>query len=327
MSIKILNPGAMTTVQDEGRFGYMDSGISESGAMDKHSYRKANYLVGNKKDEAALEITLMGPELLFDKDTVFGYMGAEMEAMLDGEIVSRGKAYLARKGQSLKFGFAKNGIRAYLAFAGGIDVPIVLGSRSTNIKCGIGGYKGRKLQAGDLLDTGNAGYSAHKIRRILRRKATPKEYRSEIQVRVIPGPQDDYFTENGMIDFFNTPYKVSTDIDRMGIRLDGKAIEAKTPTDIVSDGITFGSIQVTSSGMPIILMADHQTTGGYAKIATVVSDDLQFLAQARPGDVIRFKQVDISDVQKWNYLDLLASIYESDPRLEMIYYPEAIHAR
>jgi biotin-dependent carboxylase-like uncharacterized protein len=327
MSIKILNPGAMTTVQDEGRFGYMDSGISESGAMDKNSYRKANYLVGNKKDEAALEITLMGPELLFDKDTVFGYMGAEMETTLDGEIVSRGKAYLARKGQSLKFGFAKNGIRAYLAFAGGIDVPIVLGSRSTNIKCEIGGYKGRKLQAGDTLETGDAGYSAHKIRRILKRKATPLKYSSEIQVRVIAGPQDDYFTENGIIDFFNTPYKVSTDIDRMGIRLDGKAIDANAPTDIVSDGITFGSIQVTSSGMPIILMADHQTTGGYAKIATVVSDDLQFLAQARPGDVIRFKQVDISDVQKWNYFDLLASIYESDPRLEMIYYPEAIHAR
>ena len=327
MSIKILNPGAMTTVQDEGRFGYMNSGISESGAMDKNSYRKANYLVGNKNGEAVLEITLMGPELIFDEDTLFGYMGAEMDATLEGESIARGKAYLARKGQSLRFGFAKNGIRAYLAVAGGIDVPIVLGSRSTNIKCEIGGYKGRKLQAGDILDTGDAGYSALKVRRILKRKAAPQEYSSEILVRVIPGPQDDYFTENGMIDFFNTSYKVSTDIDRMGIRLEGKAIEANAPTDIVSDGITFGSIQVTSSGMPIILMADHQTTGGYAKIATVVSEDLQFLAQARPGDVIRFKQVDISDVQKWNYLDLMTSIYESNPSLEMIYYPEAIHAR
>ncbi|WP_029319016.1 biotin-dependent carboxyltransferase family protein, partial [Butyrivibrio sp. AE3004] len=327
MSIKILNPGAMTTVQDEGRFGYMDSGISESGAMDKNSYRKANYLVGNKKGEAVLEITLMGPELLFDKDTVFGYMGAEMDATLDDEIVSRGKAYMARKGQSLKLGFAKNGIRAYLAFAGGIDVPIVLGSRSTNIKCGIGGYKGRKLQAGDTLDIRDPGYSALKLRRILKRKATPSKYSSEIQVRVIPGPQDDYFSENGLIDFFNTSYKVSTDIDRMGIRLDGKEVEANAPTDIVSDGITFGSIQVTSSGMPIILMADHQTTGGYAKIATVISEDLQFLAQARPGDVIRFKQVDIEDVQKLNFWDLLAYIYESTPGVEMIYYPEVIHAR
>jgi biotin-dependent carboxylase-like uncharacterized protein len=327
MSIKIINPGAMTTVQDEGRFGYMDSGISESGVMDKYSYRKANYLVGNKKDEAVLEITLMGPEILFDSDTVFGYMGAEMEAKLDGEPVSRGRTYLAKEGQTLSLGFAKNGIRSYLAFAGGVDVPIVLGSRSTNIKCSIGGYEGRKLQAGDILNIGSTKYMLHGMRRILRRKATPKEYKSEIQVRVILGPQDEYFTENGLIDFLNTPYKVSTDIDRMGIRLEGAAIEAKTPTDIVSDGITFGSIQVTSSGMPIILMADHQTTGGYAKIATVVSEDLQFLAQARPGDVIRFKEVDVSEVQKWSYFDFLTSIYQSNPGLEMLYYPEAVHAR
>ena len=327
MSIKIINPGAMTTVQDEGRFGYMDSGISESGVMDKKSYRKANYLVGNKNGEAVLEITLMGPEILFESDTAFGYMGAEMDAKLDGEPVSRGRTYLAKAGQTLNLGFAKNGIRSYLAFAGGVDVPIVLGSRSTNIKCSIGGYEGRKLQAGDILSIGTSKYMTRGMRRILRRKVTPQEYRSEIQVRVILGPQDEYFTENGLIDFLNTPYKVSTDIDRMGIRLEGEAIEAKTPTDIVSDGITFGSIQVTSSGMPIILMADHQTTGGYAKIATVVSEDLQYLAQARPGDVIRFKEVDVSDVQKWSYFDFLTSIYQSNPGLEMIYYPEAVHAR
>ncbi len=327
MSIKIISPGAMTTVQDEGRFGYLDSGISESGAMDKYSYRKANYLVGNKKGEAVLEITLMGPEILFESDTVFGYMGAEMEAKLDGEPVSRGRTYLARAGQSIKLGFAKNGIRSYLAFAGGIDVPMVLGSRSTNIKCSIGGFEGRKLRAGDMLDIGPSKYMRRGMRRILKRKASQREYNSEIQVRVILGPQDEYFTENGLIDFLNAPYKVSTDIDRMGIRLEGEAIEAGTPTDIVSDGITFGSIQVTSSGMPIILMADHQTTGGYAKIATVVSEDLQLLAQAKPGDVIRFKKVDISDVQKWSYFDFLTSIYESNPGMEMIYYPEAVHAR
>ncbi|WP_026527291.1 biotin-dependent carboxyltransferase family protein [Butyrivibrio sp. VCD2006] len=327
MSIRIVNPGAMTTVQDEGRFGYMDSGISESGAMDKYSYRKANYLVGNKKDEAALEITLMGPELIFLSDNVFGYMGAEMEATLDGEDVLRGRTYLAREGQTLKFGFAKNGIRAYLAFAGGVDVPVVLGSRSTNIKCSIGGFEGRKLQAGDVLEIGPSRYLNHGVNRLLKRRAEQKIYQSEIQVRVILGPQDDYFTENGLLDFLNGSYKVSTDIDRMGIRLEGKTIEAKAPTDIVSDGITFGSIQITSSGMPIILMADHQTTGGYAKIATVVSEDLQYLAQARPGDVIRFQKVDITDVQKWNYFDFLTSIYESNPGLEMIYYPEAVHAR
>ena len=327
MSIKIINPGAMTTVQDEGRFGYMDSGISESGAMDKYSYRKANYLVGNKNGEALLEITLMGPEMTFDCDTLFGYMGAEMEATLDGEQIERGRTYLAKEGQNLKFGFAKNGIRAYLAFAGGVDVPVVLGSRSTNIKCSIGGFEGRKLQAGDTLKIGPSKYMTHGMRRILKRKVTPKEYKSEIQVRVILGPQDDYFTESGIIDFLGEAYKVSTDIDRMGIRLEGAGIEAKTPTDIVSDGITFGSIQVTSSGMPIILMADHQTTGGYAKIATVVSEDLQYLAQARPGDVIRFHKVDISDVQKWNYFDMLIGIYESNSGLEMIYYPEAVHAR
>lgn len=298
MKITILRSGSLTTVQDAGRFGYMQYGIGESGAMDRDSYAKANWLVGNTSGEAVLEATLMGPAIVFDRDTVIAYTGADMGAEIDKEPICRGQAYKVAAGQKVTFGFAKSGVRAYIAVAGGIDVPVVMGSRSTNLKCGMGGFKGRKLRDKDVIEVCDTDHPARRIRKLLKRRVVPETYGNRITVRVIMGPQDDHFTGLGRQRFLGEAFTVTPESDRMGIRLSGSVIEGKGSMDIVSDGITFGSIQITSSGLPIILMADHQTTGGYAKIATVLTEDLPCLAQARPGDSVRFICVGIEEIQK-----------------------------
>lgn len=305
MKMHIIKAGSLTTVQDVGRYGYMEYGVGESGAMDRYSFERANWLVGNDNNEAGLEITLMGPEIEFDDNTIIAFMGADMDVEIDGIPIKRGRAYEILKGQKLSFGYAKSGIRTYLAISGGINVPVVMGSRSTNLMCNIGGMYGRKLLNDDELEIGNG-----KIRdksELMRRRADVNTYSGDICVRVIKGPQDDYFTEGGIKTFLNNDYKVTPESNRMGIRLSGEKIESKNGMDIVSDGITFGSIQVTSAGLPIILMADHQTTGGYAKIATVVKEDLPLLAQARPGDSVRFKCVTLKDLKKGRFIKYLGN--------------------
>ena len=298
MEMNIIKAGPLTTIQDAGRFGYMKYGIGESGAMDKNSYLKVNKLVGNNRGEAVLEATLMGPTLSFGEDALLAFMGADVSADVEGKTMERGRCYQILAGQKVTFGLAKKGVRLYIAIAGGIDVEPVMGSRSTNLKCRLGGYQGRKLIDGDVIRTGKADYSEKTIKKLLKRKIPAEQYSDNLNIRVIMGPQDDYFTQMGKNTFLEEEYKVTTESDRMGIRLLGPSIESENGMDIVSDGITFGSIQVTSAGLPIILMADHQTTGGYAKIATVIKEDLPSLAQARPGDTIRFVRVGIEDIQK-----------------------------
>ena len=234
----------------------------------------------------------------FWENIVFAITGAEMNAKLDGQPLKRGRAYQAGKGQILSMSMAENGVRAYIAFRGGIDVPLVMGSRSTNLKSSFGGYEGRRLMDGDILKLGEDSGCQEEISALLMKEKVQPEYSGRISVRVIPGPQDDYFPEETKEKFYGGVYKVSSDSDRMGIRLIGEKLESNEGTDIVSDGITFGSIQVTSSGQPIVLMADHQTTGGYAKIATVVSEDLPLLSQARPGDIVEFIKTDIDQLQR-----------------------------
>ena len=298
MHLKIIRSGPLTTIQDNGRFGYMEYGIGESGAMDKNSYQEANALVGNVSGEAVLEATLVGPVIEPDGDTLIAFMGADMPASIDNIPIKRGRAYRVKKGQTVSFGIAKSGVRAYIAFAGGIDVPEIMGSKSTNLKCMLGGLEGRKIEDNDILPLHDLDYSETKINKLLEQKVLPEDYDADIQVRVILGPQEDAFTSEGIKTFLRTKYTVSNDSDRMGIRLTGERIEGKGEMDIVSDGITFGSIQVTSAGLPIILMADHQTTGGYAKIATVIHADLPYLAQAKPGDKVSFKKVTIKELGK-----------------------------
>ena len=284
MSIQILSPGPLTTVQDQGRIGYMHSGFPQSGAMDFYAASLANILCGNGEDAAVLEMTVGGVTCRFTEEIRFAICGAKVHPTLDGADVAMQQCIVAPAGSVLKIGAAVAGCRIYMAVAGGFDVPLVMGSRSTNLRCAVGGYAGRKLQAGDELavlpaDTDTAG--AH----------LPYEApAAEITVRSIPGPQNDYFTKTGLRTFFTEAYTVSAASDRMGMKLSGTPLASVAGTDIVSDGIAPGSVQVPAGGQPIILLADRQTVGGYAKIATVIRADLPRLAQLRPGDTVRFEK-------------------------------------
>ena len=292
MAISVLFPGVLTTVQDLGRFGYQQAGIPCSGVMDQRSFSIANELTGNPPGTAVLEHTILGGQYRFTKDAVIALTGADMDPRIDGSPCPMNRPVQISSGCVLSLGTAKKGCRTYLAVTGGINVPEVLGSRSTNLKCGIGGFKGRALLAGDLLPVGDSCIAYEDIRG---RQAVEFTYSSDIRIRVIEGPQDDYFTENGLHTFYSGTYTVTDQSDRMGCRLSGPAIESIHGTDIISDGIVFGSIQITPAGQPIVLMADRQTTGGYAKIATVCTADLPLLAQARPGDTVHFEKTGLSD--------------------------------
>ena len=301
MSVKVIIPGALTTVQDAGRYGYQSSGIQTSGVMDHKAYEEANALVGNTGGEAVLEATLFGSMMEVTADTVAAVTGADMEPKVNNVPCGMNRPVLLRAGDTLSLDMAKSGCRSYIAFAGGVDVPVVLGSRSTNMKCRMGGYEGRPLQTGDAFETGLWGEEAAERYEEVRDRSFPAEaYTSPIEVRVIEGPQAEYFTEKGKETFYSARYTISDQSDRMGYRLEGEAIESVDGTDIISDGIAFGAVQVPASGRPIVLLADRQTTGGYAKIATVCSFDIPRLVQGKPGDTVCFRRISLEEAQRIN---------------------------
>ena len=295
MSIRVIRPGLQTTVQDLGRFGFQQFGMPAAGAMDPRSMKLANLLLDNDPGEAVLEITLMGPQLVFDVANTIALTGGDLGAVLDEKPMPRYQAVQVEAGQTLRFLGLQNGCRAYLAFAGGLDIPPVMGSRSTCMKAKIGGFKGRKLEAGDELKfrAPKPELCFPERRRIGIDFAPQKQY----ELHVILGPQDDYFTEDGLETFFSEVYTVSAEFDRMGCRLEGPAVEHKNGGDIISDGIAFGAVQIPSSGRPIIMAADRQTTGGYTKIATVISADLRILGQLKGGDRMDFVPVTVEQAQ------------------------------
>lgn len=286
-TFKILDAGLLTTVQDLGRYGFQRYGVSASGVMDEFSAKIANKLVNNEIGEAVLETTLKGVQIEFLKETAVAITGGNCDVTLNGNKIELWKSYFVSKGDILKMGLCKSGLRNYLAFSGGIDVPVIMNSKSTNLKAKVGGFNGRKLMNGDILSVGSNNLSYPLT---LNKYYIPK-YEKDIKVGVILGQQDDYFTEAGIKTFFNEVYTVTQESDRMGIRLSsvsGATIEHKNGADIISDGITFGAIQVPGSGQPIVMMADRQTTGGYTKIGNIISADLPKLAQATPGTKVRF---------------------------------------
>ncbi len=295
MSITVLNPGLLTTVQDTGRIGYQQFGVSVSGVMDPRGAAVANMLVGNDEKEAVLECTMMGPHLQFDKTNCIAITGGDLGPTIDGKPIPNYTAVKVEAGQVLKFTMPKTGCRAFVAFAGGLDIPEVMGSRSTYMKAKIGGLEGRKLQKGDVI-----GFRAPKAElKNMNFRSMASEFvpRKEYTVRVILGPQDDYFTDAGIQTFLSQVYTVTAEFDRMGCRLEGEVIAHKDGGDIISDGIAFGAIQVPSSGKPIIMLGDRQTTGGYTKIANVISVDFRILAQLKAGDKVRFEQVSVKFAQ------------------------------
>ena len=296
MGVIVENGGVLTTVQDGGRFGYEQYGLSTSGPMDERAFSLANVLVGNDPGTAALEVTILGPTLRMTAPSVIAVTGADLSFQINGTPARMYQALTVKKGDTVSFGAPRSGCRAYVAFAGGVDVPLLLGSRSTLPKFRIGGYQGRRLEKGDQLELGRTVETLPNMSlRQLPVDAIPSGIR---RVRVIPGPQDDRFTKEGLDAFFGAPYTVGKDFDRMGYRLEGPVVSHKTDGNIISDGIAMGSIQVPSDGHPIVMMADHQTVGGYTKIATVATVDLPVIGQCKAGDQIRFEAVSVDKAQE-----------------------------
>jgi antagonist of KipI len=294
MGIKVLKPGLMTTIQDAGRKGFQNLGVSQSGAMDLFSYTLANLAAGNFNDEAALEITLIGPRLLFEKAAIFSFFGAEIEAKLNGSNIQCGKPVSAKKGDVLSFGRMKAGCRTYLAFHGGILVPPEMGSRSTYLKAGFGGLEGRTLEKNDVLPIRQ---SSGRFSRSWGFSPSLASYLQQDKIRVMPGRQSDWFSPDVFMRFSEQEFTISADSDRMGYRLKGPSLTKAREIEMITEPVSFGTVQVPADGNPIILMAERQTTGGYPKIAQVLSADLPILAQKKPGDKIRFAAASLDEAQ------------------------------
>ena len=312
MSLRILKPGLLTTVQDLGRHGYQKDGVVVSGAMDATALRVANLLVGNAQDAAGLEITLLGPTIRFEADHLLAVTGAHLSPTLNGQSVGMNRLVLARAGTVLAFGAPVAGSRAYLAVSGGVALAPVLGSRATYLRAGFGGLRGRALLAGDFIPSDGPTAAGQRLMEDLAATVSsgtwaqarwtpgpelaPKPRPNPI-VRVVRGPEYNDFSAEAKRAFWQQPFTVSTEADRMGYRLQGPALERPGGAELLSSAVTFGTVQVPAGGQPIVLMADHQTTGGYPRIAQVISVDFSALAQAAPGQSIRFHEVSLVEAQ------------------------------
>ncbi|WP_285848279.1 biotin-dependent carboxyltransferase family protein [Paenibacillus sp. MER TA 81-3] len=312
MSLYIIKSGLLTTIQDQGRFGYQQQGVIVSGAMDSFALRAANMLVGNDQGDAALEITLRGPSIRFDAEALIAICGGNLSPSIGGQKVPLWRPVLIRAGEVLEFGPCIWGARAYLAVAGGIDVPLVLQSRSTYLRAGLGGLEGRALRTGDVLRCGAVSDCAAKYTRnglaALESKpfaAAPwfigfpsrPAYAQQPVIRFIQGRDFRHFTEESKAAFVSRPFHVTPQSDRMGYRLEGPAIRLMQPFEPISEAVSFGTVQVPREGNPIILMADRQTVGGYPKIAQVASVDLPVLAQVKPGESIRMAEISLEQAE------------------------------
>ena len=290
---RVVKPGLQTTVQDLGRQGFQQFGVSPSGAMDSYSMQIANILVGNTVGKAVLEASLIGPQLEALSDMTIAVCGGNFSLRVEGHDVPMWRSFLLKQGQILSLGTSKQGIRAYLAISGGIDVPSVLDSKSTFLNGGFGGHEGRALRVGDIL---YGDPSLRKPYKLLHSDLIP-EYKKQMEVRVILGPHQHRFTEQSLRRFFTEPFIITPQSNRMGYQLTGPKLEHTEGPDIISDPIPRGGIQVPASGQPIILMADRQTTGGYTRIGTVISSDIPLLAQAIPGTTAKFVETTIQEAQ------------------------------
>lgn len=304
--IRVLRAGLLTTVQDRGRRGLREYGVATGGVMDAAAHRIANLLIGNADNDATLECTLIGPELEFGADTLISVCGGDLGAMLDGRPLDLWCAAIARAGSVLSFSGRRSGCRAYIAMAGGIDVPQVLGSRSTDLMACFGGMGGRALRVGDEILTHPPGRLSRQMEQ--RIAGEPRMARSagrsirpriddELVVRIVSGPEHDRFSGASRAVLTAGVFEVTAHSNRMGLRLRGPSLFLAGLYDLFSSPVAPGTIQVPPSGEPIVLMADHQTIGGYPRIASVITTDLPLLAQAAPGQRMRFRAVDVSDAQ------------------------------
>jgi antagonist of KipI len=284
--ILVVKPGMLTTVQDLGRWGFQAEGVPVAGPMDPWSHRMANALVGNERRAAALEITLLGPELEFDDERLAAVAGAEFDLAVDDRSVPWSAPFLIPAGSRLRFRARKRGVRAYLALAGGITVPPMLGSRATHVVSAMGGVDGRPLRSGDRLPLGDVSTSRGPVA-AAESTLVPLPI-GGATVRVLPGPQQDCFADDALDVLQSGPYVIAQNSDRMGFRLAGPVLRHARGADIISDATPLGVLQVPASGQPILLMADRATAGGYPKLATVITADLAIAGQLSPGDALSF---------------------------------------
>lgn len=294
-AFEVLEPGILTTVQDIGRFGFSQFGVPCSGALDPFSYRVANILVNNPENEACLETMIMGLKLKSLGEFLIAVTGGDLTPFINDEPLKMWKPNLIKYGDTITFKKVRSGCRAYLSVSGGFSVPKVMGSYSTYLSGKFGGLKGRPLRKGDILYRFNSFYSLNNLNLIFPEDLVPR-YNRESTLRVILGPQDDYFTEEGLMTFFSSSYEVTPQSDRMGIRLRGPIIRRRQDMEesIISEGLLPGAIQVPGDGNPIIIL-NELVTGGYTKIASIISIDLPKVAQLKPGDIVRFSPISVEE--------------------------------
>ena len=289
-------PGMLSTVQDSGRWSYQGKGMPVAGAMDMQSYRLGNRLVGNDEEDAAREVSLIRPTLdVVEGECVAAVTGAELGFSVNGRPVPNWTVVPLAAGDVISFSGPVSGCRAYLCVSGGIDVPIVMGSRSTYTRASVGGHEGRALRKGDVIRCAEPA----PLWRLCDGLVCPEDLRPprdpEAPLRVMPGPQEDHFTEKGLEAFYGSEYQISNSADRMGYRMEGESIEHAGGADIISDAIPLGAVQVPGHGQPIVMLADRQTTGGYTKIGVVCTVDTAALSQRLPGAGVKFRRITLDE--------------------------------
>jgi antagonist of KipI len=288
----VLRPGLFTTVQDLGRWGFQSQGVPVAGPMDPFSHRLANALVGNSGEAATLEVTLIGPALEFESDCLIAIGGAEFVVTIDGNVAPHAQAFAVPSRSKVEFGTRLRGARAYIAVDGGFDVPLTLGSRATHVPSRLGGLEGRPLRKGDRLGLGVPAGGRLATRTTMHADDMLME---SAVVRVLRGPDEHRFRADAFDALQSAAYTIDLDSNRMGYRLHGPELRHLHGADIISDVTPIGSLQVPGSGQPILLMADRQTTGGYPRIATVISADLGVAGQRAPGDTLSFRLCSAAD--------------------------------
>ncbi|MBB5214714.1 biotin-dependent carboxyltransferase family protein [Parapusillimonas granuli] len=304
MTITVLKPGMLSSFQDLGRHGFQHLGVPVGGAMDGRAHRLANLLAGNDEDEATLEVTLTGPSLRFEAPGCIAICGAQLHPSINDAPIPNNRPIVVRAGDVLAFGARASGLRAYIAWHGGVDLQPVLGSRSTYLRGGLGGHQGRALKKGDVFAM-RADLSDRDLDDLSGRLWEIKIYlpatlgaQPRTAIRAVRGAHAALFTPAAVREFFSSDYRVSPHSERMGYRLEGPTLALAHTAQLLSEATSFGSIQVPPDGSPIVLMADRQTTGGYAKIAHAASVDLPIIAQSMPGDVLRFVEISLDQARR-----------------------------
>lgn len=308
MGVEVIKAGILTTVQDLGRYGYQKFGLNINGAMDEGAARVANILVGNDENNAVLELTLSGTSLKMTADHLIAICGGDMSATMNGQSVPMWQPFIAAKDAVISFGHYKSGCRVYIALAGGVDLVAVLGSYSTNIRANIGGYEGRALRSGDMIEV-------HDMRNQICSMGLWQKLRSNdsiafnaqhfgiahadsVTIRFITGPEYELLDEDNKRKFTQSKWSIDSQSDRMGYRLQGPALEMVHKKELITEGVVHGTIQLPANGQPIVLLSDRQTTGGYPRIAVVAAVDIPMFGQLKPGSVITFTAVTMEEAEK-----------------------------